>query len=303
MKFTKLLMVVIFVLILAGCIGEDYDVGVPTAHVQLELGLENPATQLTEANISWSSSSGEVEETVENIEEFGLSQEVIRVSPNQKATLDFMENEENGGDIWSNPRITATLWRDGESIDLELSDYREFRFPTNEGNYVLEVIFSNPGNRAQYVGHIDIQEKKEITIKDNEKLPRFSLMELPSIKKFQSESADGVVFNHSYTEVCWNDCNDKNTYNYSDIHAGDVEIGDQILIDWHKMNPQPTEVNLIEINTENNEEVNKVKVDSTNTPLNMEVDEQKMGVQYALEFLWAKGNNLKGKSVLDFKLE
>ncbi|WP_217642376.1 hypothetical protein [Bacillus sp. OK048] len=44
-----------------------YFVGVPTAHLQLEIGLQNQQTQLTEANISWSSSSGDVEETIDKL--------------------------------------------------------------------------------------------------------------------------------------------------------------------------------------------------------------------------------------------
>ncbi|MEH7255005.1 hypothetical protein V7111_23115 [Neobacillus niacini] len=150
----KLFVGMLFIFTLTGCFGEDYDVGVPTAHLQLEIGLQNQQTQLTEANISWSSSSGDVEETIDNIEEFGLSKGKIRVSPNQEAFLEFKENEENGGDIWTDPTITATLWKDGEQIDIELNDYRGFKFPTNEGNYVLEVKFIDSTNRAQYVGNI-----------------------------------------------------------------------------------------------------------------------------------------------------
>nr|WP_254901804.1 hypothetical protein [Thalassobacillus devorans] len=150
-------MFVIFAL--TGCIAEDYDVGVPTAHLNTESHLVagSQYIQLTEANIDWRSSSGEVEKNIGNVEEFGLSQEEINVFPNQEASIEFEENKENGGDIWTDPTITAALWMNGEKTDIKWNEYREFRFPTNKGNYVLEVTFANGNKTAQYVGNIVIR--------------------------------------------------------------------------------------------------------------------------------------------------
>ena len=298
-KFLKLFVGMFFIFALIGCIGEDYDVGVPTAHLQSKIGLQDQQTQLTEANISWSSSSGDVEEKIDNIEEFGLSQDEIRVSPNQEASLEFEENEENGGDIWTDPTITAALWKDGEQINIELNDDRVFQFPTNEGNYVLEVKFINSADNAQYLGNIVIEKTSEQTKITDEKLLEFTLMEMPSI----ITGSDGVAFDNSYEEVCWNDCDNNNTYNYPDIHSGDVEIGDEILIDWHKMKPQPTNINLIRIDKENDEVIKKESINITSTPLEIEVDKENIGVQYAIEFLWKKDNEIKGSSMLNFRLE
>ncbi|WP_308461966.1 hypothetical protein [Planococcus sp. CP5-4] len=146
---------------LTGCIAEDYDAGVPRAYLLADDSLRGEPMQLIEANISWNSSSGEVSETIEDIEKFGSSQEAMRVSPNQPASLDFKENEENGGDIWTDPTITAALWKDGEETELELNDSREFRFPQTEGNYVLAVEFIDRDNEAQYIGNIVIEETPE----------------------------------------------------------------------------------------------------------------------------------------------
>ncbi|MFG6117822.1 hypothetical protein [Thalassobacillus sp. B23F22_16] len=150
-------MFVIFAL--TGCIAEDYDVGVPTAHLSAESHLVagSQYIQLTEANIDWRSSSGEVEENIGNIEEFGLSQEKINVFPNQEASVEFEENKENGGDIWTDPTITAALWKNGEKTDINWNEYREFQFPANKGNYVLEVTFTTGNKTAQYVGNIVIE--------------------------------------------------------------------------------------------------------------------------------------------------
>ena len=149
----KLLIGLLLVLTLTGCIGEDYDVGVPTAHLM----FDSADIQLTEANISWETQSENVHETIEDVQEFGLSQDEISVSVNQDATFDFKENEKNGGDIWTDPEITAVLLHDGQRIELEMNESREFRFPTSKGNYVLEVTFINSAGTAQYVGNILIQ--------------------------------------------------------------------------------------------------------------------------------------------------
>ena len=141
-----------FAFALTGCIGEDYDVGVPTAH----LYIDNSFIQLTEANISWDTASEDVQQTIEDIEEYASSLNVIEVSSGKKVFLDFKENEENGGDIWTDPKITVSLLKDNERIELELDKSREFRFPKNTGNYVLEVELVNSAGEAQYVGNIVI---------------------------------------------------------------------------------------------------------------------------------------------------
>lgn len=151
--YLKLFIGVFLVLTLTGCFGEDYDVGVPTAH--LSFGMID--IQLTEANIDWETQSENVHETIDDVQEFGFSQKEIKVSANQKATLDFKENEKNGGDIWTDPEITAVLINNGQRIELELNDAREFSFAADQGNYVLEVEFVNSAGSAQYVGNILIK--------------------------------------------------------------------------------------------------------------------------------------------------
>lgn len=154
---------VLIIIGLTGCFAEDYDVGVPKAYLLADDSLRGQPMPLTEANITWSSSSGEIVETIEDIEELGLSQEVTTVSPNQPASLDFKENEENGGDIWTDPTITASLWKDGEETELELNESREFHFPQTVGDYVLEVEFIDRDDEVQYVGNIVIEERAETT--------------------------------------------------------------------------------------------------------------------------------------------
>lgn len=292
---------VLFIFLLTGCIGEDYDVGVPAAHLHARSKI-NP-TQLTEANVSWSSSSGEVDETIDNIEEFGLAQEEIRVAPTQKASLEFKENEENGGDIWTDPTITASLWKNGKQTTINLKDNREIHFPTVEGNYVLEVNFIDSANKAQYIGNIIIDKTSQQTEVTDAKLPKFTFMEMPTITKVNSDGADGLVFDNSYSEVCWNNCSDDSTYKYPEIHSGDVEIGDKLLIEWNEMEPPPTEIYLHQIDTENYKVIEKVEIDQNTASLEIQVGEENSNAQYAVEFLWREGNEIIGKSMLNFRLE
>ncbi|MYL71798.1 hypothetical protein GLW00_13105 [Halobacillus litoralis] len=159
MKKTLILFAGLFLIsVVAGCFGEDYDVGVPTAHLHIDAHVLSQSVQLTEANIHWYSSSGKVEDTIEDIEEYAQSQDEIKIFPGQDASLDFKENKENGGDIWSAPTISAVLWKNGEKTEIEMNEQREFQFPTKEGNYVFEASFKDGSNAAQYVGNIVIKD-------------------------------------------------------------------------------------------------------------------------------------------------
>ena len=297
-KHLKFALAILMVSALAGCFAEDYDVGVPRAYLLADDGLRGQPMPLTEANISWSSSTGEVTEKIEDIEELGLSQEPVKVSPNQPATLDFKENEENGGDIWTDPTITAALWKDGEETKLELDDISEFRFPQTEGNYVLEVEFIDRANEAQYLGNIVIEEPAE---QKAGHLPRFTHVEMPSLTKLDSADPNGEIFDHSYSEVCWNDCEDKRAYNMPDVHSGEAEAGDRIVVDWGMMEPNPSEVQLIEI--VDGEEASEEAIATDLTAITIEVSEQELGKQYSVQYLWRDGEELIGHSRLDFKLQ
>lgn len=94
---------------------------------------------------------------LKNVEEYASSLDEIKVFSGQKVFLDFKENEENGVDIWTDPKITVALLKDDKRTELVLDDSTEFKFPTDEGNYVLEVEFINSAGSAQYVGNVVIE--------------------------------------------------------------------------------------------------------------------------------------------------
>lgn len=151
--FFNLLIGLLFTFTLTGCIGEDYDVGVPTAH----LNFDNSSVQLTEANISWKTASEDVQKSIEDIKKYASSLDEIKVLSGQNTSLDLEENEKNGGDMWTDAQVSAFLLKDDERIELEFDDFTEFQFPNDKGSYVLEVTFSSSAGSAQYVGNIIIE--------------------------------------------------------------------------------------------------------------------------------------------------
>lgn len=125
--------------------------------------------------------------------------------------------------------------------------------------------------------------------------------EIPSINKISSDEVK-IAFDSAYEEVCWNDCENIGTYNYIDIHSGDVEVDERLLIDWSTMKPAPSEVNLIQVNS-SGEEISEKSINTESSTLDIQASEEEIGKQYAVQFLWKDGENLKGHSVLNFKME
>ncbi|CEG27113.1 hypothetical protein [Bacillus sp. B-jedd] len=147
------LLLLVFVTSLAGCFAEDYDVGVPTAHLNFDI----TSVQLKEANISWKTASENVQKTVKDIDKFVSSLDELKVFSGQKGILEFKENEKNGGDIWTDPDISVALLKNSIRIEIPLDDSGEFQFPSNKGSYILEVDFKNSAGKVQYIGNIVIQ--------------------------------------------------------------------------------------------------------------------------------------------------
>jgi hypothetical protein len=133
-------------------------------------------------------------------------------------------------------------------------------------------------------------------------LPEFESMALPSIV-LQTATRGEYPFDHSYAEVCWNNCDEWNHYNYPEIHSGEVGLGDKLIIDWGMLNPLPTEINVIHVNSENGQEIEKKKMNVHSIPLDLVIDDKMIGNQYSIEFLWKDGETILGRSMLDFKLK
>jgi len=127
-------------------------------------------------------------------------------------------------------------------------------------------------------------------------------MEMPTITKMVSADSNGAVFDHNYTQVCWNNCYANSSTDISDVHSGDAKVGDRVVVDWGMMEPDPSEVKLIEIDS-HGEEVSEEIMASDRSTITMDVSEQELGKQYSVQYLWQDGKRLIGQTILDFKLE
>ncbi|MBT2571614.1 hypothetical protein [Planococcus sp. ISL-110] len=151
------------------------------------------------------------------------------------------------------------------------------------------------------------QSEKNIIESEEESLPSFTDIDAPSITLLSSNGEKKFpTFDHSYGEICWNNCDEFKQYNYPSIHSGKVEIGDQLQVDWSSLKPLPTEIHLIQIDYSdeyNLKELVKEQKDPENTMFKVAIDEEMIGNQYALEFIWKDETSTSGKSIMNFKLE
>ena len=161
--------------------------------------------------------------------------------------------------------------------------------------------------KKEQVSQVYNQETQTKVESVDKVLPAFEAIVTPSISLISSKGYKKYQqFDSLYGEVCWNNCEEFNHYNYPNIHSGDVEVGNQLLIDWSLLIPQPTEVHFIHVDTSNeidSKEISKEQKITGHTPLTIKIEEKMIGNQYAVEFIWKEGKVVEGRSILNFRLE
>jgi len=135
---------------LTGCIGEDYDVGPPTAYMD----VDSSKIKLKEANILWTGSIS-INKVAKNFQQLASKQKQVNVSPLQSVNLEFEENKENGGE-YTDVSVNVFLWQGDKQEQLECND-NTFTFPNKKGTYVLEVDFYSHTGDIKYVGNVVIK--------------------------------------------------------------------------------------------------------------------------------------------------
>ena len=151
-----------------------------------------------------------------------------------------------------------------------------------------------------------IQTEKNTVENEENSLPAFKALVTPEITLLSAEGNVKYLFDSSYGEVCWNNCDEFIHFNYPNIHSGDVEVGNRLQFDWSSLKPQPTEIHLIHVvnrDEYDSKEVSRKQKTPENTPLTITVDEEMIGNQYAFEFIWKNGEVVEGRSIMNFKLE
>jgi hypothetical protein len=147
----KLIIGLLCIFSLTGCIGEDYDVGPPTAYIN----VDRSKIRLKEANTLWSTGSISINKVTQNIQQLAAKQKQVSVSPLQSVHLGFEENKENGGQ-YNDVSVNVFVWQGDKQEQLECKD-NTFNFPKNKGTYVLEVGFHSHQGDVKYVGNVVIK--------------------------------------------------------------------------------------------------------------------------------------------------
>lgn len=147
---TKLILTVLFVFLLTGCIGEEYDFSPPAFLISStdNIGKEQ---QLIESNINWNYDKTFNKETKDI---FSLAKEQNKIYFNSGQELQFYLD----GGIFDAKKVEISLWKDEKRIDLDINNANQyFNLPEEIGEYIMVVELPGFHGDVQYVGNIVIQ--------------------------------------------------------------------------------------------------------------------------------------------------
>lgn len=144
--FTKWFAGLFSILLLTGCIGENYDYTPPT------VSLSNSDIELEEANIDWDTAGDTTEDgsvKTDDIFELAKEQTPVAVKAGEQDSILFDSQD------FSLENIAISVWKDDEETELTVDQkFKEFTYPTEEGNYTIEVHIDTDRGTAQYIGNI-----------------------------------------------------------------------------------------------------------------------------------------------------
>ncbi|VDH00250.1 Uncharacterised protein [Lysinibacillus sphaericus] len=142
----------IFVFLLTGCIGENYDYSPPVVSIS-----SNPdiiSGELKASNISWHAPDKEYIKKTEDIYALAREQKPMHYYSGQQMDLLF-ENQD-----FDIKELSIYVSQSNQKTNLPFED-RMFELPKVEGEYVIVVkLLSDRGN-AEYVGNIVIKNKDD----------------------------------------------------------------------------------------------------------------------------------------------
>jgi hypothetical protein len=142
----------ISILMMAGCIGEDYYEDPPTAH--LEIG--DKKYKLKEGNRNWRFTDEDLNKEHIDLKELAAKQKEITVKPGGRALLVYEQNGKDGRYIYTGQKI-GVVARKGDEIQILSEQAGGFYFPKEKGNYVLEIDFDSGQGDTEFVGNIKVE--------------------------------------------------------------------------------------------------------------------------------------------------
>lgn len=151
MRILKIIFCLPMVL-LAGCIGEDYDFSPPAATL-----LDNSLMveqKLTDSKIDWHSDQDYHKET-KDIFALAKKQEPIYSFTGVRVDLLFDTN------MYNVKNCAVSLWKDDKQIEMDTHEGEDgaiyFYMPDENGKYVLVLDLLTDKGEAQYVGNLTIK--------------------------------------------------------------------------------------------------------------------------------------------------
>lgn len=150
----------------------------------------------------------------------------------------------------------------------------------------------------------DVENIEETIIHSTENISTLHT-EAPSVKRISAGYDVPMDFDHMYEEIFWGveEEEEGTAYQFLHVHPGIVNMGDIIIVDWNTMDPQPTEVQLIEVNPNNDSEIINEMTVSESENIMIEISEEEIGKQYTIQYLWKDGEAVTGKTMLGFEFE
>ena len=131
-------------IILSGCIAEEYDYSPPS------VTLGSTGIQMVESNIDWTRVDEYLKET-EDIMALAKQQPLYLVQASKEDYIQFDSQD------FAIKELTVSVWQGENQIPLEMKDERTFNFPSQAGEYVVEVNLVSDNGSAQYVANILIE--------------------------------------------------------------------------------------------------------------------------------------------------
>ena len=153
----KLILCCFMIFILAGCFGENYDVGHPIT------SIENGGKifELTPSFVLWSSKS---DNTNYDKRQTKLEMQEIVVHQGEYVNLSFRDRTDKSGEygessirVYSDQNNNETLLYETSINSPYLEELHSFTVPKEAGEYTLTVKFNSGNDYAEYVGKLIVQ--------------------------------------------------------------------------------------------------------------------------------------------------
>ena len=144
MRFVKFFIGVCSVILLSGCIAEEYDYTPPSVTIVYS------DIEMIESNIDWTKDE-EYKKVTEDILELAKEQPLVSVEAGKEDYLDFDSQD------FAIEELTISVWQGKKQMLLALREGKSFNYPSEAGEYVVEVNLISDNGTAQYVANILVE--------------------------------------------------------------------------------------------------------------------------------------------------